>query len=111
MVRRIALAAAAALAVLVGAQPSWAADQWALEQASLSPAGANFPVQRAELKGISADGRHVFFLTSETLVPEDQNGFTDLYDRHDGTTELISIGPSANGYEPPNRTPRRLTGR
>ena len=48
---------------------------------------------------ISADGRHVAFLsTSNNLVPNDNNGQTDIFVRHldSGQTELVSISSSGN---------------
>jgi hypothetical protein len=91
---------AVGVALLLGAAPSVAADQWALEQQSVTQGGANYP-SASDLQGggITRNGRHVFFRTAEALVPEDHNGFLDLYDRHDGITELISVGPSGNGYD------------
>jgi hypothetical protein len=56
-------------------------------------------------RGISADGSHVFFETSEQLVAADADGNCydqqetvvpcyDVYDRSNGTTTLISTGPN-----------------
>src|SRR5215211_7090636 len=40
--------------------------------------------------GGSPDGKHVYFVTTEQLADEDTDSGADLYDRHDGTTELVS---------------------
>jgi Tol biopolymer transport system component len=52
-------------------------------------AGGNFPV-------LSADGRYLVFVTSEALVPADQNGFPDVYvfDRGNNSFERVSISSS-----------------
>jgi hypothetical protein len=59
----------------------------------------------------SSDGKHVFFATEQSLVPEDTDTYSDLYERFDGTTRLVSIGPSGgNGpYDvcEPNLSPCR----
>jgi hypothetical protein len=47
--------------------------------------------------GVSADGSHAFFLTSQQLVPEDTDTVEDLYVRANGTTALVSAGPLAGG--------------
>jgi hypothetical protein len=46
---------------------------------------------------ISADGTHAFFGTRDQLVPEDQDGEFDVYDRVGNTTQLASTGSSAAG--------------
>ena len=44
--------------------------------------------------GISPDGMHAFFETSERLVPQDTDWREDVYDRTGGRTVLVSEGPS-----------------
>ena len=41
----------------------------------------------------SDDGRYVYFETGQQLVPEDWDGASDIYQRHDGQTRLVSTGP------------------
>jgi hypothetical protein len=45
----------------------------------------------------SRDRTRVFFNTSDPLVPDDTNGAFDAYERHAGTTTLVSTGPSGPG--------------
>jgi hypothetical protein len=45
-------------------------------------------------RGASDDGVHVFFETSEKLVPADTDSRVDVYDRAGGTTTLVSTGSS-----------------
>ena len=49
----------------------------------------------AEFGGASADGEHVFFETTESLVEADTDASRDVYERSDGSTKLIS--PGGNG--------------
>lgn len=51
-----------------------------------------------ETNTISDDGRHVFFSTAESLVPEDANGRIDAYefDTMTGTPRLLSSGRSTS---------------
>ncbi|MEX2108859.1 MAG: hypothetical protein WD827_08230 [Solirubrobacterales bacterium] len=41
----------------------------------------------------SDDGRYVYFETAQALVPEDWDNYSDIYQRADGLTRLVSIGP------------------
>jgi hypothetical protein len=50
----------------------------------------------ARFRGMSKDGLHVFFSTAEQLVPADTDNSTDVYERFNGTTRLVSTG-SAGG--------------
>jgi hypothetical protein len=52
--------------------------------------GAGFP---ATFDGASADGSRVFFDTAENLVSAATDTFPDLYERTNGQTTLLSIGP------------------
>lgn len=78
---------------------------------SAGPTGGNGQV-RAEFDGASADGRRIFFHTSESLVAADTDachdsyysgddndylGCPDIYERFNGTTTLLSTGPSDTG--------------
>jgi hypothetical protein len=72
----------------------------ALSLVSTGPTGGNgsdVPYYNA----ISADGSRTFFTTQESLVPEDGDGYQDVYERSGNTTTLISTGPSGgNGPQP-----------
>jgi hypothetical protein len=50
---------------------------------------------------ISADGSHVFFYTNEPLVSADTDDASDIYERFDGVTSLVSTGPSGENAEDP----------
>ena len=45
----------------------------------------------------SRDATHALFESVEPFVPEDTNGQLDVYERHAGTTTLVSTGPSGPG--------------
>ena len=50
--------------------------------------------------GMSADGRHAYFTTRVSLVPEDTDICDDVYERFNGHTEFVSTGPAASpGFE------------
>jgi hypothetical protein len=66
--------------------------------ASGGPAGGNGPFDAYSTERLnSSDGKRVFFYTPEQLVPEDTNGATDLYEWFDGTTTVVSKGPTGSG--------------
>jgi hypothetical protein len=48
------------------------------------------------IRGMSDDGRYVFFDTADPLVPTDTNGTLDVYEWHDGVVSLISSGHDAH---------------
>jgi hypothetical protein len=48
----------------------------------------------ADIVDVSADGSRAFFVTRDSLVPEDTDTAHDLYERSGGTTTLISVGPT-----------------
>jgi hypothetical protein len=71
-----------------------------LSLVSYGPAGGNASdAGFSRYAGSSADGRHVYFTTPETLVPEDTDGSggADLYRRSGGQTSLVSTGPGGSG--------------
>ncbi len=41
----------------------------------------------------SDDGQYVYFETGQALVPEDWDGMSDVYQRANGVTRLVSTGP------------------
>lgn len=47
----------------------------------------------ASFAGASYDGSHIFFITAEALVAEDQDSSPDIYEQVGPTTTLISTGP------------------
>jgi hypothetical protein len=59
---------------------------------STGPAGGN-GASFAAFQRATADGSRVFFHTMEGLVSGDTDGMQDVYQRHAGTTTLISTGP------------------
>ncbi|HEV3094409.1 MAG TPA: hypothetical protein VGY30_07830 [Solirubrobacteraceae bacterium] len=86
----------------------------ALQCVSCSPAGeglqfATPEIEHSEVGGganvnrnnhpISADGRHVFFATNVSLVPEDTNGVTDTY-TFDTATSRVSLLSSGTDSSP-----------
>jgi hypothetical protein len=63
---------------------------------SVSSAGAQGNGNSWQWAKISDDGRYVAFPSDATnLVPNDTNGWTDIFvhDRQTGTTRLVSVGP------------------
>jgi Tol biopolymer transport system component len=68
------------------------------ERVSLDNAGGEAN-EMSEMPALSADGRHVAFVSwASNLVPNDTNGWTDIFlrDRQTGTTERLSLD-SAGG--------------
>jgi hypothetical protein len=53
----------------------------------------------ATFAGASSDGARVFFETEESLLVEDGDQATDVYERVSGTTNLVSTGPDAEDAE------------
>lgn len=77
-------------------------------QLTLGPSGGNLIDTDPQLRGMSADGKRVFFQIAENLVPGDTddclpedplpNPCPDVYERSSGgTTTLLSTGPNSNG--------------
>ena len=82
------VAAACALPAPAGANHS-ALGEWM----SRGPAGGNAELG-ATFRRVSADGTRVFFDTREPLVSSDTDTLSDVYERFNGTTTLMSIGPT-----------------
>jgi Tol biopolymer transport system component len=80
-----ALAALAAMAAVAGGNHS------AKDHVSIGPAGGN-GVSDVFFDAVSADGSRVFFDTDEQLVAADTDANYDVYERHGGTTTLVSTG-------------------
>jgi hypothetical protein len=64
-----------------------------MTQLSLGATGGN-GASDALFAGATPDGSKVFFETNEPLVSADTDAFPDVYQRAQGTTTLISTGPS-----------------
>jgi Tol biopolymer transport system component len=63
-----------------------------IDRVSQGPSGGNGPTH-VDQGRISADGRCVVFDTTEALTSDDVNTRKDIYERCDGVTKLVSIGP------------------
>ena len=83
---RVAALAAATLALVPAAA---AADHRETFLVSRGGDDAASPSGVSHL-GSTADGSHVFFGTADALAPEDEDSAIDIYDRHDGRTDLVS---------------------
>jgi len=59
------------------------------------PLPGNAGGQLQDTRGISTDGKRVFFDTANPLVPRDTNGVRDVYVWEDGAAHLISTGLSS----------------
>lgn len=62
------------------------------ELVSTGPESRNGPAP-ASFRWVSPDGSVAIFSTSEALVPADTDTTPDVYERSEGTTTLVSIGP------------------
>ena len=76
-------------------------DHYALSGGSFEllttgPSGGNGPDYNSGV-GNSSDGRRFFFYTQEELTPDDVNPGSDVYERFDGVTTLLSKGPTGAG--------------
>ncbi|HEU4736051.1 MAG TPA: hypothetical protein VFS48_03365 [Solirubrobacterales bacterium] len=81
---------------LVGADKDTATDVYARELPggpTTLISGGTAATQTASFAATTADGTHVFFTTPEGLVPEDKDGFNDVYEWNGGT--LILVTPAA----------------
>ena len=59
-----------------------------------STAGGGGAPADAQFAGASDDGTHVYFETTEPLLPGDTDFRIDVYERYGGQTALISTGPN-----------------
>jgi hypothetical protein len=80
---------------LVGAAPA-NHEPFLLQHSSIGPSGGNGPNAVVDFYA-PEDGSRVWFRTAESLVPEDTDTLTDLYERRSGNTQLLSTGPSDDG--------------
>jgi hypothetical protein len=83
------VAVALVTAAVLPAQPAAAADERQLIQVSRSVTGGN-ELSESSFGGATPDGAHVYFMTSEPLVPEDNDALIDAYDRNGETLTLVS---------------------
>jgi hypothetical protein len=66
-----------------------------IDRVSQGPAGGNGPAH-VNQGNVSSDGRCVEFDSTEALTSDDVNTRKDIYERCDGVTKLVSIGPAPN---------------
>ena len=89
--RRGIVVAVVAAGLAVAPTAAWA-DHSLVERVSTGPSGGN-DLASADLVGITPDGAHAYFITSESLVAGDTDGGgRDLYDRSGGQTVLVTVG-------------------
>jgi Tol biopolymer transport system component len=81
----------AILIALAGMAAVASANHSARDHLSVGPAGGN-GVSEVFFDAASGDGTRVFFDTDERLVSGDTDSNYDVYERHGGTTTLVSIG-------------------
>jgi hypothetical protein len=70
---------------------------------SQGPSGGNGPFHAEGVPRISRDGSRVVFVTSEALVPEDQNSCADVYEWSGGSVRRVSTGSDESIPPPPSR--------
>jgi hypothetical protein len=85
----VASLVSAAMALL----PSLAAADRLTELQSTGPNGGNATIS-AQFRGASADGTRIFFQTNEALTADDTDASMDIYERSNGTTTRLSLGPN-----------------
>ena len=89
------VAGACALGIVVNA----GANHSQTDLLSIGPNGGNGAIE-AQYGGVSADGSHVYFTTTESLVSADTDSSADVYERVGSTTTLVSTGPiNGNGAD------------
>lgn len=71
-------------------------ETYVTREISTGPTGGNDSYD-VTFDGVSSDGSKVFFSTAESLVPEDKDHSTDIYERNTttGETILLSGGPAS----------------
>jgi hypothetical protein len=60
---------------------------------SIGPVGGNSSLDDAIYDAVSADGSYAYFSTTEKLTSNDTDTARDVYQWHNGTVTLVSIGP------------------
>src|SRR5215213_10528595 len=90
--KTVAMLAVASSAALACSAPALA-NHSLTELQSTGPIGGT-GLAAANFRGISADGTRVFLQTSEPLVSLDTDSAIDVYERANGATTLVSLGPA-----------------
>jgi hypothetical protein len=85
------LAVPTALIIVALLPASATANHSLKELVSTGPSGGNGP-QSATFNAASQDGTRVFVSTDEALAPTDTDAATDVYERSNGVTTLVSVG-------------------
>jgi hypothetical protein len=85
--------AVAAVVAALGWPGAALANHSLTEHQSTGPNGGNGTVASV-FRGASADGTRVFFQTTESLVAADTDSAIDVYERSNGATTQISLGPN-----------------
>jgi hypothetical protein len=93
MVRRLLCLGGLCAALVCAFALTAGANHSQTELISVGPNGGNGP-RDADYGGVSADGTHVYFATSESLVSTDTDSATDVYERVGAVTTLVSTGPA-----------------
>jgi Tol biopolymer transport system component len=78
---------------LVGADQDTATDVYARDLPNgptILISGGTSSTEPVSFAAASADGTHVFFTTAESLLPEDEDSFNDVYEWSGGTLSLIT---------------------
>jgi hypothetical protein len=91
--RRALFLAAVCLFVLGALSLTASANHSQTDLVSIGPDGGNGAFD-TQYGGTSADGSHVYYTTTESLVSADTDSSTDVYERVGTTTTLISTGPT-----------------
>ena len=89
----ISITAVAALATALGWPGTAVANHSLTEQQSIGPDGGNGAFG-STFRGASADGTRVFFQTTDSLVAADTDSAIDVYERSNGATTQLSLGPN-----------------
>jgi hypothetical protein len=90
---RALFVAALSLVALALLSPTASASDRQTDLVSIGPNGGNGAAD-AQYGGASADGSHVYFMTTESLVSADTDSSNDVYERVGSTVTLISTGPT-----------------
>jgi hypothetical protein len=86
-------ATVAVVAAALGWPGAALANHSLAEHQSTGPNGGNGTVASV-FRGASADGTRVFFQTTESLVAADTDSAIDVYERSNGVTTQLSVGPN-----------------
>ena len=98
LVAACAAAIVAVFAVALAIGPAAEGNHSTTERVSVGQINGN-GTDVASFAGMSADGSRAFFTTTEQLVSADTDTAVDVYERANGTTTLVSIGPAGGNAE------------